>query len=142
MPSTFRTDIVTGIEAVLLGVQAAHPTLLLAVSRARPEGFPDLPAAYIDTRPERITHDSQIRSRIMTPTVVVVRRITDNVEAMVAFDVLVDILVDAFTAVPQFAAGTIWDELEVADEDAPYGDYDFAAVRFTFGNVSIQEGRV
>lgn len=142
MATTFRTDIVGGIEAVLLAFRTAHPTLLLGVHRARPESFPDLPAAYISNRPEAITHYQGTRTRTMQPSVVVVRRITDNEEAMAAFDTLVDLLVDAFTAVPQFAAGTIWDQLAVADEDAPFGDYDFAAVRFTFGDVSIMEGRI
>jgi hypothetical protein len=142
MATTFRTDIATGIETVLTSFRTAHPTLLLGVHRARPESFPDLPAAYIDGRPEAITHAQGIRTRTMQPSVVVVRRITNNAEAMVAFDALVDLLVDAFTAVPQFATGTIWDQLAVADEDAPFGDYDFAAVRFTFGDVSIMEGRI
>ena len=142
MATTFRTDTVTGIEAVLTTFRTANPTLLLGVHRARPESFPDLPAAYISNRPESITHDSGTRTRTMQPSVVVVRRITDNEEAMAAFDTLVDLLVDAFTAVPQFAAGTIWDQLAVTDEDAPFGDYDFAAVRFTFGDVSIMEGRI
>jgi hypothetical protein len=141
MATTFRTDTVTGIETVLTTFRTAHPTLLLGVHRARPESFPDLPAAYIDNRPETITHSQGIRTRVMRPSVVVVRRITDNDEAMAAFDTLVDLLVDAFTAVPQFMPDTIWEELAVADEDAPFGDYDFAAVRFTFGDVSIMEGR-
>jgi hypothetical protein len=136
MATTFRTDIAAGIEAVLVAFRTANPTLLLGVHRARPESFPDLPAAYIDHRPEAIT------TRTMQPSVVVVRRITNNAETMAAFDTLVDLLVDAFTASPQFAPDTIWDQLTVADEDAPFGDYDFAAVRFTFGDVSIMEGRV
>ena len=141
-PTTFRTDVVTGIKAALDGVVAAHPTLLLRAYRARPEGFPDLPCAWIENRPETARHDSQIRTRIMSPSVVVVRKITNNDEAMAAFDTLVDILADAFTAMPQFATGTIWDTYTIADEDAPFGDYDFAAVRFTFNNVTIMEGRV
>ena len=132
----------TGILAVLNGIKAANPTLLIATYRARPPGLPDLPAAYIENRPETVTHDSGTRIRRMQPSVVVVRRITDNAEAMTAFDSLVDIMVDAFTAQPQFATGTIWDTFSVEDVDAPFGDYDFAAVRFTFANVTIMEGRV
>jgi hypothetical protein len=142
MATTFRNDIAAGIETVLTTFRTAHPTLLLGVHRARPESFPDLPVAYIDHRPEAITHSQGTRTRTMQPSVVVVRRITDNAETMAAFDTLVDLLVDAFTASPQFAPDTIWDQLTVADEDAHFGDYDFAAVRFTFGDVSIMEGRV
>jgi hypothetical protein len=142
MPTTFRSDIAAGIEAVLVAFRTANPTLLLGVHRARPESYPDLPAAYIDNRPEAITHSQGVRTRTMQPSVVVVRRITNNAETMAAFDTLVDLLVDAFTAAPQFTADTIWDQLTVADEDAPFGDYDFAGVRFTFGDVSIMEGRI
>lgn len=141
MATTFRTDIADGILVVLDAFKAAHPTLLLGTHRARPASMPDLPAAYIENRPETVGHSQGVRTRTMSPSVVIVRRITDNAEAMAAFDTLVDLLVDAFTAVPQFAAGTIWDQLTVADEDAPFGDYDFAAVRFTFPSITIMEGR-
>ncbi len=142
MPTTFRNDVSAGILSTLNTFIAAHPTLLIRAFRARPESYPDLPCAYIENRPEVITHDSGTRTRLMNPSVVVVRKITNNAEAMAAFDVLVDLLVDAFTAVPQFASDTIWSRMSVDDEDAPFGDYDFAAVRFTFSEVSIQEGRV
>ena len=141
MPTTFRNDIAAGIETVLNTFKTANPDLLRAVYRARPESFPDFPAAFVENRPESIGHSQGVRTRTMQPSVVVVRRITNNAEAMAAFDVLVDKLVDTFTANPQFAPGTIWDEMTVADEDYPFGDYDFAAVRFTFGDVSIMEGR-
>jgi len=142
MPTTFRTDIGDGILAVPGAFKAAHPDLLLSVYRARPSGWPDLPAAIIDRRAEDIGHDSGVRTRSMTVSVLVVRRITDNAETMLAFDQLVDLLVDAFTAVPQFASDTIWSDVSVEDEDAPFGDYDFAGVRFTFPNITIMEGRI
>lgn len=141
MATTFRTDIADGILAVLVAFRSANPSLLTGVHRARPSSFPDLPAAYIENRPESIGHSMGVRTRTMSPSVVVVRRITDNAETMAAFDTLVDLLVDAFTASPSFAAGTIWDEMTVSDEDAPFGDYDFAAVRFTFDDITIMEGR-
>jgi hypothetical protein len=123
-------------------MHAANPSLLLRAYRARPEGFPDLPCAYIDGRPEAIQQDSGIRTRIMAPQIVIVRRITNNDEAMAAFDTLVDIVVDAITANPQFATGTIHrGTFTIADEDAPYGDYDLAAVRITLTDISIMEGR-
>jgi hypothetical protein len=142
-PTTFRADIAAGIEAVLNAFKTTHPDLLLAVYRARPESLPDLPAAFIDSRPETITHDSGTRTRTMAPSVVVVRRLTNNAEAMATFDTLVDLMVDAFTASPQFTSNTIWSAMTVADEEYDYGgEYLLAAVRFSFGNVSIMEGRV
>jgi hypothetical protein len=141
-PTTFRTDIVTGLLAMLNGIVTAHPTLLIRAYRARPEGFPDLPCAYIDGRPEAVQQDTQTRTRLMAPQIVIVRRITNNDEAMTAFDTLVDYVVDAITANPQFAAGTMHrGTFTVTDEDAPFGDYDLAAVRITLTNISIMEGR-
>jgi hypothetical protein len=143
MPTTFRSDVAVGILAVLNAFIAAHPTLLLRAYRARPENVTvDMPAAFIDARPESVTHDSQIRTRLMSPSVVVVRAYTDNPETMTAFDTLVDLLVDAFTAQPQFAAGTMWDTFTVADEEYEIGEYLYPAVRFTFADVTIMEGRV
>ena len=142
MPTTFRHDISAGIVSVLNTFIAAHPTLLLRAYGAQPPGFPDLPAAYVDTTPEAIHHDSGTRTRLMSPSVVVCWRITDNEETMDRIDLLVDLLVDAFTASPQFVLGTIWSDMTIADEDAPFGNYDLAGVRFTFQNITIQEGRV
>lgn len=143
MATTFRADISDGIYAVLAAYATAHPSRLLRAYRARPSSLgPDLPCAWVDNRPESIGHSQGVRTRTMTPSVLVVRAGGDNAEAAQAFDVLVDDLVDAFTAVPQFAANTIWDELTVADEEIAVGDYLLPAVRFSFGDISIMEGRV
>lgn len=142
-PSTFRHDIVAGLVTMLNTVKTANPTLLLAVYAARPEGFPDLPAAFVDSRPENVRQDSGTRTRLMSPSIVIVRRLTNNAEAMAAFDVLVDLVTDAITANPQFATDTIHPgEFSIADEEYDYGDdYKFAAVRFSLSNISIMEGR-
>jgi hypothetical protein len=140
MATTFRTDMVGGIETVLLAFSAAHPTYLARVYRARPESIADYPAAYIDDRRETIRHRGAggPRERMMQVSVVLVRRITNNAETMAAFDTTVDLLVDALSAVPQLALGTIWNGgMTIADEDAPFGDYDFAAVRFTYTDLSV-----
>lgn len=143
-PTTFRTAIGDGILAVLDAYRAAHGDDLRRTSRARPLNIAsaDLPAAFIDARPENVTHSAGIRTRSMSPSVVVVRRPTDNLEDMAALDRLVDGLMDAFTAVPQFAHTTIWSDVSVNDEEVAIGDYLYPAVRFTFANISIAEGRV
>ena len=143
MTTTFRTRIGDGILAVLDAYKAAHGDDLRRTSRARPANIAatDLPAAFIDSRPETVKHDQGTRTRIMSPSVVVVRRPTDNLADMAAFDALVDGLMDAFTAVPQFAPDTIWSDMSVADEEVVVGDFYYPAVRFTFPNISIMEGR-
>ena len=82
----------------------------------------------------------------MTPSVLVVSPIGDNVETVTRHDTLVDLLVDHFTSYPHITTQTIWDRMSVRDEgysvDAPDGSTrEFFATRFTFGNISIREGR-
>ena len=142
MATSFRTDVGDGLLAILNAFIAANPTLLVRAYRARPSGpIADLPMAYIEGRPERVTHVQGVRTRTMTPSVVVIDRNTDNAETMARLDVLVDALLDAFTAEPHVTPATIWDEMTIADEPFDVGETEFAAVRFTFGDLSIAEGR-
>lgn len=141
MPTTARYDLIGGIVTTLTTFRTANPDLLRGVTTARPESYPDLPAAFPDAISESVLHDSGTRTRTMTASVLVVRRITNNAETMAAWHVLVDLLADAFTAVPQFSANTIWSRMTITDEDAPFGDYDFAGVRFTFTDMTVMEGR-
>jgi hypothetical protein len=139
--TTFRADIVTGLYTVIANYATAHPTLLVRAFRARPESFADLPCAWVETRNEAVVHDSGIRTRTMTPTVVVTDRLTNNAEVMARLDPLVDGLLDAFSAVPNLATGTIWSQVSIADTFEQIGDSIFQSVTFTFPNVTIQEGR-
>lgn len=140
MTTTFRSDVADGILTVLNAYIAAHPSLLVAAYRARPASFGDLPCAFIENRPESVTHSQQVRTRLMRPSVLVVDRITDNAETMQRFDTLVDGLVEAFSSSPQFVTGSIWNELTVDDTRETIGEYEFAGVRFTFSDVSQDDG--
>jgi hypothetical protein len=155
MTTTFRQDVVAGLLTILDAFKATNPTMLRRTAAAQPPSVVgDLPLAFIGLRPERVTHDSGIRERIMTPSVVVVSEMSDNVETVRRHDALVDALCDHFTSYPhlvtagsQSEAGSIWDEMTIEDEDFPVTSDDgktahFYATRFTFGNLSIQEGRV
>jgi hypothetical protein len=145
MPSTFRTDITSGLVTILDAFITANPTLLRRSERGRPPSVVgDLPIAWVDRRDESIVHDSGTRTRTMQPSVLVVAPITDNVETVIRFDTLVDLLVDHFTDYPHITSNTIWSAMTVEDESYSEGEEPvryFHAVRFSFGNVSIQEGR-
>lgn len=142
-PSTFRHDLVAGIVSMLNGVKTAHPTLLVAVYPARPESFPDFPCAFVDDRPEAVTQDEGTRTRNMTMSFLVVRRPTTNAETMAANDVLIDYIVDAVTANPQYGTtGMHSGNFTVAGEETPIGDFLFPAVRFTLTGITIMEGRI
>lgn len=146
MATTFRTDIASGLVTILTAFQTAHPTMLRSVFRARPEGFRgDYPIAFVEARPEQIFHTSGIRDRTMTPSVAVVGDGGLNAEHMAEFDALVDALLDHFTLSPHITPNTVWDRMTVEDYaeeiETDRGTMLRPAVRFTFGNISIQEGR-
>lgn len=146
MTTTFRQDVTAGLVTVLDAFKASNPTLLRRVERARPPSvLGDLPLAYVDTRAESITHAVQIRTRTMRPSVVVVSPMADNEETVVRHDVLVDALVDHFTDNPHIIGNTVWEDMTVSDEDfsveTATGDRHFYATRFTFEDVTAQEGR-
>lgn len=143
MPTTFRTDIVDGILAVLNTYAAANPTQLVRAYRSKPINVAagDLPAAYVDLRNEIIQHAEGVRVRVMSPTIVVVDRAIDNIETGDRMDPLIDDLVDALTAAPQLATGTVWDRMEVRDIPVEIGEYEYAGVRITISDVTIREGR-
>jgi hypothetical protein len=138
--STFRVDLVTGVTAMMNAYIAANPTKLLRHYRSLPAQFQDLPCSYLDVRPETVSHANGLRDRVVTPSIVVVTRLTDNGETTDIHDILVDSLLDWFTSYPHIVTGTIWSDMTIADE-AVGADNQFVGTRFSFGNISIAEGR-
>ena len=138
--STFRVDLVAGFTTMMAAYIAANPTLIKRHYRSLPAQFQDLPCSYLDVRPERVSHAQGLRDRVTSPSIVVVTRLTDNGETTDIHDVLVDSLLDWFTSYPHIVTGTIWSDMTVADE-AVGDDNQFVGTRFSFGNISIAEGR-
>jgi len=139
--TTFRADVVAGMTTMMTAFIAAHPTVVRRHFRILPESFTtDIPCSYLDLRPETISHDSGLRERLMSPSIVVIFDAGDNFEVIDAMDTTVDLLVDWFTSYPHIVTGTIWDAMTVADEPVP-NNLGMVAVRFTFGNISRLEGR-
>lgn len=142
MTTTFRANVRAGLLAVLQGFQTANPTLLLSTYRARPEGFTgDYPIGFVDSTPETIFHTSGVRDRTMSPSVALVGEYRLNGEHADQFDVLIDTFLDYCTARPHIVTGTVWDRMTVVDYEETIGEALRPAVRFTFTNLSIQEGR-
>jgi len=142
-PSTFRNDIAAGLLTILQGFAAANPTLVRSTWRTQPPSFNvDLPAAFVGVRPETAMHANGIRTRTMSPSVIFIDRLTDNNETMTRMDVLVDAAMDYFTANPHITPNTVWDTFTTTDgmfEDL--SGMKTQGVTFTFGNISIIEGR-
>lgn len=141
MATTFRADVVSGMTTMMLAFIAAHPTLIRRHFRMLPASVvTDLPCSFLDLRPEQINHVDGLRYRVMSPAVVVVFDPEENGETIDQMDTTTDLLVDHFTTYPHIVAGTIWDSMTVSDESLA-NNPGYVALRFTFANISIREGR-
>lgn len=143
MATTARRDFKDRIVTVLEAFSTANPSYLRRVYRARPAGSPDVPYAYIDLVTETIPYTQGTKTRTFEGlSFVIVDKISDNAETALRMDITVDALVTWLSTRPQLDGTTgIWSTLQIADEDAPFGDYDYFGVRFRFPDISIQEGR-
>lgn len=146
MATTFRADIVAGFGTMMNSYIAANPTLLKRHFRIRPEAFKDWPMSYLDLRPETVNYTSGTQVRTMTPTLVVVGTYTEAGETSDKFDVLVDSLVDFIGGYGGSFGGhitptTVWSQLTITDGTEEDGDSRFPAVRLTFPDLSLVEGR-
>lgn len=148
MTTTFRSDVTAGVVAILQAQQAATPDKLRAVYSSRPGSFPELPAAYIGNADERITYSGQLRTRTMVGmTAVLVDVYADSIESGDRLDVLVDLLVERFTAAYAQVSGggsilalsSVSDaEVEVSGVNGPIL---YRGVILGFGESFITEGR-
>lgn len=119
MPTTtWRTDLRAALVGIMNDQIAATPTLLRKVYPARPESFKELPCAYIQL-PERLTHDSQTRTRFAAPDIFIVDAYRDNVQGTAQFDQLIDLLVERFdlSANVQRIAGSIIELVSITETD-------------------------
>lgn len=144
MASTFRAQMRAGCKTVIDTVQAANPTLLFHTYDYPPESY-HTPCAYIEKAvPETIVHSQQLRFRVLQMNVVVVNKLVSNDQATGEQDVLVDLLVDAFTTNHSAAvANSLMEPVRVVHDteitDANGTKYAAAIVTI---QGQIQEGRL
>lgn len=139
--STFRVDLVDALYDLLVAYQTANPTLLRKVYRTRPGAFQELPSAFVGPRAETITHTAGTRERAIDPTVVVVDSFTDNVETGDRMDVLMDDLVDVFTAGVRQIGTSIIEPTGVNPGELEASGAIYRAEVISFARTSIREGR-
>jgi hypothetical protein len=147
--TTYRSDLVAGVRAVLLAQVAATPTQLRAVYNARPGSFPETPCAYIGSRDETIALGGQLMTRTFAGlTVVLVDALQDASETEDRLDDLVDLLVTRFAAAYAQVAGgnNLLNITGASDTDVilegPSGPITYRGVVLSFGSTFITEGRV
>lgn len=146
LASSFRQNAVAGILATLTAFRAANPTLLLGIAGARPKSpiQLDLPGAYVDSANETISFGGGIRTRTLSGlSVVVLIPVSDNNEASTFSDLLIDGLVDAFTAAYHSADGSsLTLPTTVTEEAVDEGGAHVLGQRITFGTTFKAEGRL
>src|SRR3990167_2507485 len=135
MATSFRQDLRAGCFSVLTTYQTANPTLLPHIHRAPPEAF-NTPCAYVEkTVNETLSHTSGLRFRTCRVNVVIVNKLMDNDQATVEQDVLVDGLLDAFTAAPNAAAAaTLIEPVAVTDTEITAGE----GVRYAAAVITVE----
>jgi hypothetical protein len=145
--TTARVDLVAGFGTMMTAFIAANPTLLKRHFRVRPESVAgELPYSYLDLRPETAAYAVGVQTRTFSPTLVVVGPAVPNDQIVSVLDTLVDALVEyiggyggAFGG--HITANTVWSSMTIADGIEQDGDSVFPAVRFSFPDLSISEGR-
>ena len=148
MPTTFRSDVVAGVLAVLTAQKTATPTQLRGVYSSRPGSFPETPCAYIAGRDEVITYTAGTRARTFVGLqVVLVDAMPDATEAGDRLDDLVDLLVDRFSAAYAQVAGggSILQLSTISDTEVelsgPSGAVIYRGAILGFGDTFTREGR-
>lgn len=142
MPTTtWRRDMRAAIFGVLEEFWFQNPDLLRGAHRARPEGFGELPVAWVGAMPETITHDSGTRQRSIRPTVWIADHISSNEEAVARLDVIVDELTDRYTSAVRRIPTSIIQQVGVEEDEIEVGDAHYLVVRLLFDRSTIVEGR-
>ena len=140
--STFRAQLRAGCKTVIDSVAAANASILPHTYDHRPATF-RTPAIFVDnniTQPS-ITHDSGTRSRDLLAAVHIVNKLISNDQAADEQDVLVDLVVDAFTDQPRAASSSsLIEPVSVDGHEETDGDATYAC-SIVFVRGRILEGR-
>ena len=138
--STARTDFVAGVATMMNAYIAANPGRVARHDRTLPAQFQDFPATYHDVVSEQVTHVQGLRYRVMSSSIVLVTRLTDNTETTDLHSALVDSILDWLTSYPSIVAGTVWSDVTITTEAAG-DDNQFLATRFTIPDHTAREPR-
>lgn len=138
--STARVDFVAGVASMMNAYIAGHQGRIIRHHRTLPAQFKDLPATYHDIVGETVHHANGLRDRVMSSSIVLVTRLTDNDETEDVHSALVDSLLDWFTSYPSIVPGTVWSDMTVSQE-ATGEDNQFLATRFQLPDHTVKEGR-
>lgn len=142
--SSFRQAVSAGLLTVVTAFRDANPTLLKGIHASRPNSYDlvDKPGAFLDGGNETVTYAQGVRTRHLTTTVTVFTAVPDIAEAQNGMDVLIDGLLDAFTANYHAAGGkTLIEATSITQVELNDGKgVSYLGYQFPFDN-EIAEGR-
>lgn len=145
MPTTtFRRDVTDRLVALIEDFKSANPTLILRSYHRRPGGFTgDLPAIYIGSRNETVTHSVGLRTRTMEPQLVIVGHPTGTPEEIAdEMDTVIDTFLDYVTTHPHaISSNTLTAVTTIRDVELDLDDVVYPAAVLTLGDTIAQEGR-
>lgn len=142
--ASYRTLARAGVYSVLTAYAAANPTLLRGTTTARPASLStgELPCAWIDAvNAAAVRHFNSIRQQDLEVIVTLADVVPDSQEEEARADVLIDALMDAFTAgyhtVDGFSIAEVrsYTSRLIEEGAVPYAAVDFSVI------VNTAEGR-
>jgi len=142
--TTFRRDVTNHLVDLATDFQTENPTLLLRVYPRRPQGFTgDLPAVYVGSHNEAITHGQGLRVRVMEPQLVLVGNPAGAPEEIAdEMDTLVDTFLDYITLHPHaVSSNTVTSVTQIRDVELELDDVVYPAAVLTLGETIAREGR-
>jgi hypothetical protein len=142
-PSSFRQQFRAGCKTVLDTVATANPTLIVEEYDYPPESY-HTPCAYVEKGVnETLIHTSGVRIRTLRGNVVLVNKLVSNDQATSEQDVLVDLVLDGFTAAPRAAStASLIQPVSVTDTELQDANGNRYAAAVIGVEGVIQEGRV
>lgn len=142
MTTTFRQNVRSGIYNLLVGWKAvgSNSALVMDVFDHQPPAF-NPPLVFVGSIFEAVSHDAGTRIRDVEARVVVVRGTYDNAEQLRLADVVIDSLLDLFSANPHgITADTLLEPIATLDADLEIGGVSYLTTAFRLTG-RIQEGR-
>ena len=146
MSAITLTQFRNALYTLLTDQQAATPTLLRMVFRAKPGGVGEKPMAWLDEFDDDLGYDAGTRARTMLTNIIVVDTFkADLITVADPFDQLRDALIERFTANSAVIPSTVLECIRVSGGDITLASADGSGVTFrgqTFTmRLRIWEGR-
>lgn len=140
---TWRTTVRTNTHQQLVDYQAANPTELAQVFKARPGGPSAAPFAYVGEIRLAFSHPGSTLRVQNTGEVDVIflTDVVDNGESKAELDTVVDGFTDQVSALPHYLGNnTSWETISSEDTAESYGGLEYTGVVVTIGGITGQQG--